>query len=224
MPIHRWPTQERPREKLLTQGASALSDAELLAIFLRTGRPGLSALDLARELLLQFGGLRGLLSADQTSLCAHAGLGPAKFAQLQAARALACRELKDTLQRGEALQHPEAARRLLHHHLRHRPQEVFCCLWLDNRHRLIAMQDLFHGSINSASVHPREVVRHALQHNAAAVILAHNHPSGVAEPSEPDKALTRRLQAALELIEVRTLDHIVVGDAECCSFAEMGLL
>lgn len=224
MPINHWPDAERPREKLLLRGPDALSDAELLAIFLRTGVPGKSAVDLARDLLQRFGGLRTLLCADQTTFCEHPGLGPAKYAQLQAVLAMATRELKDGLKRGAALSSPEQAAALICRHLRHRQHEVFSCLWLDSRHRLIELQDLFFGTINGASVYPREVVRAAMRHNAAAVILAHNHPSGVAEPSPADKQLTTRLCDALSLIDVRVLDHIVVGDGESVSFANRGLL
>ncbi len=224
MPINQWPDAERPREKLLARGPDALSDAELLAIFLRTGIAGKSAVDLARDLITQFGGLRPLLRASQHEFCASRGLGPAKYAQLQAVLAMATRELKDGLKRGAALTSPQQAASLICQHLRRRSQEVFSCLWLDSRHRLIELQDLFFGTINGASVYPREVVRAALRHNAAAVILAHNHPSGVAEPSQADKQLTTRLSDALSLVDVRVLDHIVVGDGESVSFADRGLL
>jgi DNA repair protein RadC len=224
MAITDWPKAERPREKLLARGANALSDAELLAIFLRTGIPGKTAVDLARDTLQHFEGLRGLLTANQDSFCAFAGLGVAKFSQLQAVLELARRHLAETLQRGETLSDPAATRRFLSARLRDYPHEVFACLFLDTRHRVITFEELFRGTINGASVHPREVVRRALAHNAAAVILAHNHPSGVAEPSEADRQLTRRLQAALELVDVKVLDHIVIGDGESVAFAERGWL
>ncbi len=224
MAITDWPDAERPREKLLNRGAGALSDAELLAIFLRTGVRGRSAVDLARDILQHFDGLRGLLNADQTAFCAIAGLGPAKFSQLQAVVELARRHLAEALQRGDVLCDPATTRRYLSARLRDYPHEVFGCLFLDTRHRVIAFEELFRGTINGASVHPREVIRRALVHNAAAVILAHNHPSGVAEPSDADRQLTRRLQAALELIDVRVLDHIVIGDGESVAFAERGWL
>lgn len=224
MSISQWPTAERPREKLLNLGASALSDAELLAIFLRTGTHGRSAVDLARDLLARFNGLRGLLTADRTQFCAEHGLGNAKYAQLQAVLEMNRRELLESLQRQSAITAPQAAEALLCRHLRNRPAEVFCCLWLDNRHRVIRLADLFHGTINGASVHPREVVRQALRENAAAVILAHNHPSGIAEPSQADRQLTDRLRESLGLIDVRVLDHIVVGDGETVSFAQRGWL
>ncbi len=222
MPITDWPAAERPREKLLHRGAAALSDAELLAIFLRTGIPGRTAVDLAREILAHFGGLRGLLGADRRRFCARPGLGEAKYAQLQAALELARRHLDATLNRGDALTDPATTRRYLAARLRDHPHEVFACLFLDNRHRVIAFEELFRGTIDGASVHPREVVRRALHHNAAALILAHNHPSGVAEPSEADRRITRRLQDALALVDVRVLDHVVVGDGECVAFAERG--
>ncbi len=224
MAITDWPKAERPREKLLTRGASSLSDAELLAIFLRTGIPGKTAVDLARDTLQHFEGIRGLLTANQASFCAFAGLGAAKFCQLQAVLELARRHLAENLQRGETISDPATTRRYLGARLRDYPHEVFGCLFLDTRHRVIAFEELFRGTINGASVHPREVVRRALAHNAAAVILAHNHPSGVAEPSEADRQLTRRLQAALELVDVKVLDHVVIGDGESVAFAERGWL
>ena len=224
MGIADWPTSERPREKLIQHGAKALSDAELLAIFLRTGRPGLSAVGLARELLSHFGGLRPLLEADLTSFCAHLGLGPAKYAQLQAVLEMGRRHLWERLQRGDALGSPEDTRRFLSARLRDYPHEVFACLFLDNRHRVITFEELFRGTIDAASVYPREVVKRALTLNAAAIIIAHKHPSGVAEPSSADRALTRRLQEALQLVDIRLLDHFVVGDGPPVSFAERGLL
>ncbi len=224
MAITDWPSDERPREKLLQRGAEALSDAELLAIFLRTGVSGKSAVDLARELLDQFGGLRQILAADQRAFCAGKGLGEAKYAQLQAVLEMGRRHLAATLQRGEALTSPAQTRAFLHAHLRDYPQEVFAGLFLDNRHRVIRYEELFFGTIDGASVYPREIVRRCLQYNAAAVIFAHNHPSGVAEPSRADQDLTQRLVAALALIDVRVLDHFVIGDGEDVSFAERGWL
>lgn len=219
-----WPAAERPREKLLSHGPTALSDAELLAIFLRTGAPGQTAVELARKLLGEFGSLRGLLQANRQQLCEARGLGPAKFAQLQAVLELARRHLGERLQRGDLLLNPEATRRYLVTTLGDLQHEVFCCLFLDTRHRLICYEELFQGTIDGASVHPREVVRRALHHNAAAVILAHNHPSGVAEPSDADRRITRRLKQALNLVDIRVLDHLVVGDRSAMSFAEHGLL
>ncbi|HEB96822.1 MAG TPA: JAB domain-containing protein [Sedimenticola thiotaurini] len=224
MSINDWPACERPREKLLRRGAAALSDAELLAILLRTGNRGNSAVDLARELLREFGGLRPLLAAERPLLCRRRGLGPAKYALLQAATELARRQLREQLQRDGALTSPDLTRRYLRAQLGSRVQEVFACLYLDNRHRVIEFEELFHGTIDGASVHPREVVRRALHFNAAAIIFCHNHPSGVAEPSDADRRITRRLREALALIDVRVLDHIVVGAGETVSMAERGLL
>jgi len=224
MAINDWPAAERPREKLLLRGPQALSDAELLAILLRTGARGKTAVDLARELLAEFYGLRGLFAAEQSRLCAAPGLGPAKYAELQAVLEMARRHLGESLQRGASLTDPAATRRYLIAQLRDRAQEVFCCLYLDNRHRIIAFDELFHGTLDGASVHPREVLRKILAHNAAAVIFAHNHPSGMAEPSDADRRLTQRLKDALVLVDVRVLDHFVVGDGEAVSFAERGLL
>lgn len=224
MTICNWPAAERPREKLLDRGPQALSDAELLAIFLRTGMQGKTAVDLARDLLSRFGGLRTLLEADQESFCETPGMGPAKYVQLQAVLELGRRHLEETLERDTAFGDPASVRAYLSSRLRDRHREVFACLFLDTRHRLIACEELFLGTIDGASVHPREVVQQALAHNAAAVILAHNHPSGVAEPSRADKAITERLVEALQLIEVRVLDHFIVGDGEPWSFAEHGEL
>ncbi len=224
MSIRDWPDAERPREKLLAQGPAALSEAELLAIFLRTGIPGKSAVDLARSLLQDFGGLRPLLEADLGRFCAGPGLGPAKYVQLQAVLELARRYLEQELQRGDALRGVGQTRRYLTARLRHQPHEVFACLFLDARHRVIRYEELFQGTIDGAAVHPRQVVKRALHHNAAALILAHNHPSGVAEPSRADEQITLRLREALALIDVKVLDHFVVGDGEAVSFAERGLI
>jgi len=224
MSITDWPVAERPREKLLLRGAATLSDAELLAIFLRTGTPGKTAVDLARELLSDFGGLRPLLGASQQAFCAGHGLGDAKYAQLQATLEMGRRYLHESLTRGEILSSPLDTRQYLCARLRKYPYEVFACLFLDNRHRLICFEEMFKGTIDGASVHPREVVRRALHHNAAAVIFSHNHPSGVAEPSQADGHLTRRLNDALALIDVRVLDHIIIGDDCAVSMAELGLL
>ncbi|WP_286237087.1 RadC family protein [Neptuniibacter halophilus] len=224
MSISHWPEAERPREKLLLQGAQALSDAELLAIFLRTGVQGKSAVDLARELLHRFGSLRALLESDQQGFCAARGLGQAKYAQLQAVLEMGRRHLFSQLLKGEAMTRPQQVKAYLTARLRHHSREVFGCLFLDNQHQVICFEELFQGSLTAAAVYPREVVVRALAHNAAALILAHNHPSGVAEPSQSDLGITERLQKALALVEVRVLDHMVVGDAEVVSFAERGLL
>jgi DNA repair protein RadC len=224
MPIKDWPETEQPREKLLANGPASLSDAEILAIFLRTGTRGKTAIDLARELLGRFDGLRSLLEADLSSFCQSKGLGMTKFVQLQAALELGKRYLESSLKREHALSNPKDTRDYLKARLRAYPHEVFACLFLDNRHRVICFEELFNGTIDGASVHPREVVKRALFHNAAAVILAHNHPSGVAEPSRADQSITQRLKEALSLVDIRILDHFVIGDSETVSFAERGLI
>lgn len=224
MPITDWPAAERPREKLLLRGPEVLSDAELLAIFLRTGVAGKTAVDLARELLGRFGSLRELLAAERETFCAAPGLGDAKFAQLQAVLEMGRRHLGEALLRGVALESPMHTKQYLLAQLRDRTHEVFCCLYLDNRHRVLAFEELFHGTLNGAAVYPREVVKRALKANAAAVIFAHNHPSGVAEPSQADEVLTRRLKEALALVDIRVLDHLVIGDGEIVSFCDRGLL
>ncbi len=223
-PIREWPQLERPREKLLAKGPDALSDAELLAIFLRTGVKGKTAVDLSRELLSDFGSLRALLNADQSRFTQAKGLGTAKFVQLQAVLEMARRHLLEPLQRGDALTSPQLTRMFLQRQLRDHPYEVFAALFLDTRHRLIAYESLFRGTVDGASVYPREVVRRALDLNCAAIIFAHNHPSGVAEPSTADRTITERLKHALTLFDIRVLDHIVIGDGECFSFAEHGWL
>jgi DNA repair protein RadC len=223
MTISQWPVDERPREKLLNKGAEALSDAELLAIFLRTGCKGITAVDLARQLLENFGGLRPLLQASHTEFCQHKGLASAKYAQLQAVLEMAKRHLHEQLSRGDALCSPAQTRQYLAAQLANYPHEVFACLFLDNRNRVIAFDKMFYGTIDGASVYPREVVRLSLKKNAAAVIFAHNHPSGVAEPSKADEQITKRLKDALALVDIRVLDHFVVGD-NVVSFAERGLL
>ncbi|NWB96129.1 DNA repair protein RadC [Pseudomonas gingeri] len=222
MSIRDWPATERPREKLLEQGAASLSDAELLAIFLRTGVSGKSAVDLARDLLSRFGSLRNLLESDQKAFARQLGLGPAKFAQLQAVLEMARRHLAERLRRDSVLESPRAVRDYLKAMLRHEPHEVFACLFLDSKHRVLAFEPLFHGSIDNASVYPRQVVKRALAHNAAALILCHNHPSGVAEPSQADHVLTKRLKTALEFVDVRVLDHFIVGEGEPLSMMERG--
>lgn len=224
MPILDWPEAERPREKLLSSGAHALSDAELLAIFLRTGTRGMTAVDLARAALQRFGSLRALLNATHDEFCAQPGLGSAKYVQLQAVMELAKRHLGENLQRDTQFTNADTVSTWLTAKLRDLPYEVFAVLLLDTRHRLIEFKELFRGSINGAAVYSREVVKTALAHNAAALIFTHNHPSGVAEPSQADRDLTTRLQRALELVEIRVLDHIVVGDGECVSFANRGWL
>jgi DNA repair protein RadC len=223
--ISAWPPGERPRERLLERGAQALSDAELLALVLGTGCGGANALDISRALLQHFSGsLRRLLCADAPTLLKLRGLGPARYATLMSALELARRHYREALHAGPALNAPANTRQFLTAQLRDRPYEVFCCLHLDNRHRLIHFEEVFRGTIDGASVHPREVVRQALQYNAAALIFAHNHPSGVAEASQADELITRRLRDALALVDIRVLDHLIVGDNSCLSFAERGLL
>mgnify|MGYP002700439943 FL=1 len=224
MAITDWPADERPREKLLAHGAGHLSDAELLAIFLRTGVSGKSAVDLARDLLSSFGGLRQLLVAGKKEFTQQHGLGPAKFAQLQAVLEMANRHLEQTLQKDGALTSPQLTQRYLMAKLRDKQSEAFVALLLDSQHRVIEYVEVAHGTIDGAAVYPREVVKIALAKNAAALIFAHNHPSGIAEASHADKAITERLVKALSLLDIRVLDHIIIGDGEFTSFAEKGWL
>jgi DNA repair protein RadC len=224
MTIRDWPIDERPREKLLARGAGALTDAELLAILLRTGMAGRSALDLAKQILGTFSGLRKLIAADRQRFCAQPGLGEARYAQLQAMLEISRRQLSENLRAGPSLSTPRATQDFLFSRIRDLEHEVFCCLYLDNRHRLIHFAELFRGTIDGASVHPREIVKQALQHNSAAVIVAHNHPSGIAEPSRADELITIKIKEALNLVDIRLLDHIVVGDGLAVSMAERGLL
>lgn len=224
MAISDWPEGERPREKLLQKGAASLSDAELLAIFLRIGLPGKSAVDLARELLGRFGNLTALFAVGEKEFCQTPGMGEAKYAQLQAVLEMARRALGEEISRGDALSSPGAVRDYLRLKLQSLPQEVFMALFLDAQNRVIASEELFRGTLTQTSVYPREVVKRALHHNAAAVILAHNHPSGVAEPSHADQSLTQALKNALGLVEVAVLDHFIVAGSGSLSFAERGLL
>ena len=223
MAITDWPTSERPRERLLESGAESLSDAELLAIFLRTGVKGKSAVDLARELLNEFGSLRDLLSADVKNFCQAKGLGVAKYTQLQACLEISRRYLLESLDRGDPLTNPNQAKQFLLMHMRDYSKEVFACLFLDTKNCVIEFKELFSGSLNCAEVHPREVVKEALKFNAHAVIFAHNHPSGDAKPSQTDIELTDNLKQALSMVEIKVLDHLVVGDT-VESFAELGYL
>ena len=224
MAIRDWPADQRPREKLLARGAATLSDAELLAIFLRTGVVGKSAVELAHELIAAFGGLRALLRAELPAFTAGKGLGAAKYAQLQAVLELARRHLAEELERGAALGDPVAAERFLRAQLRDLDHEVFAALFLDAQHRVLAFEVLARGTIDGAAVYPREIVKAALRHRAAALILTHNHPSGHAEPSAADRALTERLRQALATIDVRVLDHLVIGEGAPTSFAARGWL
>lgn len=224
MNITQWPENERPREKLLMRGVAALSDAELLAIFLRVGTRGKNAVELARELLLHFGSLSRLLSASEKELCATQGMGRAKYAQLQATLEIARRTLCEEMQHGNALDSPETVRAYLQLMLGNRPRETFLVLFLNNQNHVITSEELFHGTLNQTAVYPREVVTRTLALNAAAVILAHNHPSGTPEPSQADIRLTQVLKQALSLVEVRVLDHLIVTSSGCLSFAERGIL
>ncbi len=223
MTIRHWPQAEKPREKLISRGASALSDAELLAIFLRTGTYGLTAVDLARQLLTDFGSLRRILDADANTFCQRKGLGKAKYAQLQAALEISRRHMAENLERSDCLTDSKQTLSYLQAQLRDYDYEVFACLMLDNRNRVIALREMFRGTIDGASVYPREVVKQALADNAAAVILAHNHPSGVCEPSQADIRITEQLKKALALVDIRVLDHVIVGDEVIC-LSEQGLV
>ena len=217
------PQQVALRSKVLNETAASLSESELLAVLLQTGSRSGPALDLSSRLLVRFGGLRKLLNAERQTLAAESGVGEARLAILRVLPELARRYFEETLPRGEAIRSPADTETFLLARLRDRPHEVFCCLYLDNRHRVLYFEELFRGTIDGTSVYPREVVKTALSLNAAAVIFAHNHPSGVAEPSQADERITRRLKAALELVDIRILDHIVVGET-CVSLAERGLL
>jgi DNA repair protein RadC len=221
MAISDWPLGERPRERLLAQGAAALSDAELLAVVLRTGTRGKSAVELGRELLARFKGIAGIFGADLSGV---KGIGPAKRALFEAAMELARRSLKDDMRSASALTSPGAVRDYLRLAIAEREHEVFVCLWLDAQHRVIACEELFRGTLTQTSVYPREIVKAGLKANAAAVIFAHNHPSGAAQPSQADELLTRNLKDALALVDVKVLDHFIVAGHQTLSFAERGLL
>ena len=224
MPLRGLPASARPREKLLQRGPAALSDAELLALLLRTGLPGKNVVQLAQELLDRFGDMAGLLHTPASQLQQVKGLGPAKRAELLAVVELARRALAQTLQQRPLFDSPQAVRHYLQLQLGGHRHEVFAVLFLDSQHRLLALEELFRGTLDQAAVYPREVVLRALHHGAAAVVLAHNHPSGVAEPSRADEAITRTLKTALALVDVRVLDHFVVTAQRSCSMAERGLL
>lgn len=224
MSIHNWPILERPREKLLNRGAEALSDAELLAILLRSGTTGKSAVDLARDTLNHFDGLRNTLDAEIRSLCSIHGLGKTSYAQLQAARVLSQRYLAESLTRNRILIHGQEIKHFLCTQLRHYEQEVFACVFLDIKHRMIRFEKLFFGTVDTASIYPREVVKSALRNNAVSVIFAHNHPSGSSQPSLADQIITKRLIVALELVDVTVLDHMVIGDIDISSLAQLGMI
>ncbi len=224
MTIDRWPETSRPRERLLAHGAEALADAEVLAVLLRTGLPGTDAVALAGAVLASFGGMQPLLAAQQEAFCGYRGLGPARWATLQAARELVRRSTLEQLRQGDSLESPAQVRQFLTLWLRDRPAESFVGLFVDARNRVIAALELFRGTLTQTAVYPREVARQALRLNAAAVIFAHNHPSGVAEPSTADRMLTAALKSALAQIDVTVLDHVIVAGNQCMSFAERGML
>lgn len=224
MAIPDWPVSERPREKLLHKGVTTLSDTELLAIFLRTGIAGKSAVDLARELLLHFGSLTNIFAANQDRFCRLPGMGIAKYTQLQAVLEMARRALSEELKNGNAMNSPEMVRDFLRLSLANKQHEVFIGIFLDAKNHTIATEELFSGTLTQASVYPREIVKRALHHNAAAIIFAHNHPSGVAEPSHADKILTQSLKQALAMIDVKVLDHFIVGNGTTMSFSEQNLI
>jgi DNA repair protein RadC len=224
MAITNWPEEERPREKLLLRGPKQLTDAELIAIFLRTGSRGKTAVDIARELLGEFGGLKKLLNTPPDRLFLTHGFGKAKYAMLKAAIELGHRYLEATLQKGETLTSSLAAKRFLTHRLKDYPHEVFACLFLDTHQRVLCFEELGHGTINEANVYPREIVKRALSHNAAKIILAHNHPSGNTTPSQADCEITQRLKQSLALVDIQVIDHIIVGLNDCFSLVEEGYM
>ena len=218
------PEPMAPRSKLRKLGPAALSDAELLTVLLQAGLPSGPALEISCRLLARYGGLRQLLHAERQMLARESGIGDARLATLGALPELARRYFEETLPRGEAIRSPADTETFLLARLRDRPHEVFCCLYLDNRHRVLKFEELFRGTIDGTSVYPRELVKQALAVNAAAIILAHNHPSGVAEPSQADERITRRVKSALELVDIRLLDHLIIGDGISTSLASRGLL
>jgi DNA repair protein RadC len=224
MAISDWPKDDRPREKLLLKGAAALSDAELLAIFLRTGAPGQSAVDLARAMLARFGSLACLFAADERDFSDLPGVGQAKYVQIKAVLEMARRGLHEELRARDALSSPKAVRDYLRLLLHGRQEEIFVAIFLDAQNRVIATEELFRGTLTQTSVYPREIVKRTLHHNAAGVIFAHNHPSGLAEPSRADELLTQALKQALALIDVKTLDHFIIAGSTAMSFAERGIL
>jgi DNA repair protein RadC len=220
--LHLWPAGERPREKLLNKGAGSLSDSELLAIFLRTGIRGKNVIDLSREIIQHFGSLKRLFAATEKEFCSIKGLGRAKFVQLQACLEMSQRHIEEQITQQDAMQNPSQVKQYVQSRLMSKPNEVFAAIFLDNQHRVLAFEELFYGTINASSVHPRVLVQRCIAHNAAAVIVAHNHPSGIAEPSLSDIDITRTLKTALGLIDVRLLDHLVVASHQVTSLAERG--
>ena len=224
MAITDWPESERPREKLIRNGGETLSDSELLAIFLRTGARGKSAVDLARDLIARYGGIRALLDADLESFCENHGMGPAKYVLFQAALEIGKRYLEEQVKEPEPITNSDKTKTYLATAMRNLEHEVFGCMFLDNLNGLIEFEIIFHGTINQSAVYPREIIKKALKHNAAAVILAHNHPSGSLEPSREDIELTKRVTEALALIDIRVLDHVIVAKGKTVSFADTGLI
>lgn len=224
MAITDWPEQSRPREKLLKRGAESLTDAELLAIFLRTGVHGFSAVDLAEKLINDYGSISNLLNADHTGFIQGHGLGTAKFVQLKAVMELASRHMEESLKRGDVFTDSQTVKRYLSSQIKNSARELFYVLFLDSQHQLISGETLFSGTLGSATVYPREILKRVLGLNASAVILAHNHPSGICEPSRADIQITEDIRKCLNLIDVKLLDHMIVGDAEVLSFAERGLI
>ena len=223
-PISEWPLEDRPREKLLQKGEQALTDAELVAIFLKTGTRGKTALDIAKSLLTEYGSLKKLLRAPEAALLQQTGLGRAKYAALKAALELGRRYFGETISIRETLNNSQKTQKFLAERLREYDKEVFACIFLDNHFRMLSFEELFHGTIHSASVHPREIVKRGLAHNAAKIILAHNHPSGRATPSMADKDITRLIKQALDLVDIQVVDHIIIGNPEIFSFAEQGIM
>lgn len=224
MPITQWPLEDRPREKLFRQGENHLTDAELIAIFLRTGIRGKTALDIAKEILQEFGTLKKLLRSPSANVIGTPGIGRAKYAMLRAALELGRRCYSENIPLGEVLNNTRKTQRYLADRLRDNSNEVFACLFLDNHLRLICYEELFFGTINEANIYPREIVRRGLLHNAAKIILAHNHPSGLPTPSQADKEVTQLIRHALELVDIEVVDHVIVGRPDNFSFAEAGLL
>lgn len=222
--IRNLPIDSRPREKLLAKGARSLSDAELLAIFFRTGIKGMNAIELADHIVAQFGSLRRLFGCSKEEFCRHKGLGVAKYVQLQAILEMSNRYLSETLSKGDVMTNPNQTRMYLSNRLRDRDRETFLILYLDSQHQVILDEILFEGTINAASIYPREIVKRALFHNAAAIIVAHNHPSGIAEPSRADENVTSRIAESLSLVDIRLLDHFIVGESTVTSLAERGVI
>jgi DNA repair protein RadC len=224
MPIKHWPQEDRPREKLLAKGEAALTDAELIAIFLNTGTKGRTALDIAKELVMEYGGLKKLLRVPATTLIAKHGMGRVKYAALRAAVELGRRYLQEQLPVGTVLNNSRATQQFLADRMRENNNEVFACLFMDNHFRMICFEELFHGTINEANIYPREIVRRGLAHNAAKIILAHNHPSGKANPSAADQEVTQLIKQALSLVDIEVVDHVIIGNPGNFSFAEAGLV